>query len=118
MVLDDAAFPMPTDEGDLLFETDRMVWRLSRGEVQPTGHRPGHRPESLWRDKIVFMNRNRGGSTGPSFDVFDLTTQKTSTLRYFNGGILPQVSADGRWIHYNRRDTEGSDIMLVENFLP
>lgn len=28
------------------------------------------------------------------------------------------VSPDGQWIYYDQLDTAGSDIMLVENFVP
>lgn len=39
-----------------------------------------------------------------------------SSLRE-TGSTWVDVSPDGRWIYYYQRDTAGSDIMLVENFV-
>ncbi len=78
---------------------------------------------SLWKGHIFYITR--GGAEGPSIEMFDLTTRKTTRLVSLGANArisqaLPiwdglTVSPDGRWVLYTQLDVT-SDIMLVENF--
>jgi Tol biopolymer transport system component len=78
---------------------------------------------SLWNGHIFYITR--GGAEGPSIEMFDLTTRKTTRLVSLGANArISQawpiwdgltVSPDGRWILYTQLDVT-SDIMLVENF--
>ncbi|HSF14536.1 MAG TPA: hypothetical protein VLK65_03175 [Vicinamibacteria bacterium] len=68
-----------------------------------------------WQNLIVF------GSGNHSFDALDRETGEVATLVELGEDKNPNlftITADGEWIYYMQQDAHGSDIMLVENFVP
>ena len=125
-VMPDAYYPKTSPDGMLFFHRRGMIWRLGGGDTEPVPLLQHNGFDWIpWVGKLVFLNRNPDNPSPPSVDVFDYATESTSTLvelqdlgpiRGFTMGL--SMSTDGRWIFYHQLDTAGSDIMLVENFVP
>jgi Tol biopolymer transport system component len=74
---------------------------------------------NIWRGFLIYYTHE--GEASPSIESLDLETGAVKTLAplgpdAFLGKAGLNVSPDGQWIVYANRDTEGSDLILVENF--
>ena len=78
---------------------------------------------ALAGDQVFFLNPADDRLDDPSWAIYsmDLTSRVVTrvapiTGQPYRGGPSFDVSHDGRWILYTSRDSDESDLMLVENF--
>ena len=73
---------------------------------------------TYWRGSIVLLDRS--DETGDNIYQYHIETGELETLVHLGSGgsycIGFDVSPDGRWMVFSRREDQSSNLMLVENF--
>ena len=109
------------DGKSLYYWKEGVIWKMpveGGQEVRILDNVPGGYWR-LWGEGICFLNLN---ATPTELEFFDFASRRTKRISAIDtgprviSGAAFDVSPDGKWLLYNRRDQMDSDIMLVENF--
>jgi Tol biopolymer transport system component len=112
--------PYVTPEGQILYWRESQIWTVSTDGRDETLvlNKPCHvLCWCTWKENVVYIYESE--ESGPSIEMFDLTTQETRVLHSFGKetvlGAGVTVSPNGQWILYTQGEV-GLDLMLVKDF--
>ena len=114
--------PSVSDDGRFLYYTKAEgsadLFRMPEGGGEETRIVSGvlMRAFAVAREGIYYMTAGPSGKAVLRF--YNLATGQTNTLSEFEKPVYlyMDVSPDGRWLVYSRRDQQAADLMLVDNF--
>jgi len=115
--------PLESPDGNFVYYTkgyvDRRIWKVPRqgGEEAQVLGPIFRRNYDVAKDGIYFIPEP-DSSKSQSICFFSFATGRIQTIASIENawGNYISVSPDSRWILYPKLESEGSDLMLVENF--